>query len=388
MTRALSQPDSEIRSYVHNFYPLCVSMPNTFLQPAVVDSSMARRCGVRADASTAKSARAARCADADGIGLCRTESLFLPEDRLAYLQSVLLSTAATDRMRILETLKPAQQAAFAALLRVMSPLPVTFRLLDPPLNTVLPSIEELDLALADAMSDENWDHAVAMRAARQQMQILAESNPTMGHRGCRVSLTFPEILRMQVAAILGAALDVANEGFSPNVQIMVPLVSSEEEIRIVGEMIHETAAEVLAGHEQTVHFSIGAMIELPRAALCAVQIASHVGFVSFGTNDLTQMTYGFSREDVHTYLAQYLRRGVLKSDPFATIDRQGVGLLMELAVRNIRHAYPAVEIGVCGEHATDPESVRFFQSIGVNYVCCSPDAIAEVRRILAMGEAG
>ena len=194
----------------------------------------------------------------------------------------------------------------------------------------------------------------------------------MGHRGCRLSLSYPEILEMQVKAILQAALMVSADGFSPAPEIMVPLVASEEEMKVLAERIHKTAAEVFVAQGQEIRYQIGAMIELPRAAVCADRIAKHVSFLSFGTNDLTQMTYGFSRDDARSYLDSYLQQGILKDDPFITIDREGVGYLVELAVNSVRTVNPKIKLGVCGEHGGDPESIQFFADLGLDYVSCSP----------------
>jgi pyruvate,orthophosphate dikinase len=204
------------------------------------------------------------------------------------------------------------------------------------------------------------------------MQALSETNPMMGHRGCRLSITYPEILEMQVRAILQAALKVAAEGFIPLPEIMVPFVASAEEMQCLRGLIDKAANEVFANHGDSIDYSIGTMIELPRAAVCAGAIVEHVSFVSFGTNDLTQMTFGFSRDDAGKYIDAYLKQGILKSDPFATIDREGVGGLMELAIRQMKARKPEIKIGVCGEHGGDPASIEFFVSIGVDYVSCSP----------------
>ncbi len=344
-----------------------------------------KTCSVRANADTPSDATAAREAGATGIGLCRTEHMFFAADRLSHVRTMILAKTEEERIATLGVLLPMQQQDFEALFRTMSPLPVTIRLLDPPLHEFLPSTSELDDDLASARKEENWEHCMTLEGLRQQVELLTEANPMMGHRGCRLSLTYPEILHMQVRAILRAALVVAAEGHRPTPEIMVPLVASEQEMRVLAHMIHSTAAEVFEGLQQTVEYKIGTMIELPRAAVCAGEISKHVSFISFGTNDLTQMTYGFSRDDARNYLDSYLEQGILKDDPFITIDREGVGHLMQMAIRSVRLLNPAIKIGVCGEHAGDPESIQFFQSLGVDYVSCSPSRLRVAQLAAAQG---
>jgi pyruvate,orthophosphate dikinase len=332
-------------------------------------------CVVRANADSPSDASRARIAGAKGIGLCRTEHMFFGTDRLRHMRTMILATNEEDRIEALEILLPMQQRDFEELFRTMSPLPVTIRLLDPPLHEFLPSIEEIGVSIADARREEDWNRCVSLEAVRRRVQLLKEANPMMGHRGCRLSLTYPEILEMQVRAILQAAIAVAGEGFVTVPEIMVPLVASEEEMRELARMIHATATDVFADLGIKIPYRIGTMIELPRAAVCAGAIAKHISFVSFGTNDLTQMTFGFSRDDARSYLDSYLEQGILKADPFVTIDREGVGQLMQMAIRSVRESNPAIKIGVCGEHGGDPESIQFFQTLGVDYVSCSPSRI-------------
>ncbi len=326
---------------------------------------------VRANADTPADAIAALAAGAKGIGLCRTEHMFFAPDRLLAMRAMILATTLEHRIHALDQLLPMQQSDFEKLYRAMPGLPVTIRLLDPPLHEFLPSPEEIDVQIAAARKDENWDQSIALEHERRHIEALTEVNPMMGHRGCRLSLTYPEILQMQVKAILQAALAVAAEGLNPLPEIMVPLVSSEEEMVVLARLIRETADEVFARQGQTIHYTIGTMIELPRAAICAAAIAKHVSFISFGTNDLTQMTFGFSRDDARNYLDYYLEHGIFKSDPFVTIDKEGVGYLIDLAIRQVRLVDPKIKIGVCGEHGGDPESIQFFHSLGVDYVSCS-----------------
>jgi pyruvate,orthophosphate dikinase len=326
---------------------------------------------VRANADTPADAKAALAAGAKGIGLCRTEHMFFAPDRLIAMRAMILASTVEDRIKALDQLLPMQQSDFEKLYRSMPGLPVTIRLLDPPLHEFLPSPEEIDLQIAAAREDENWDQSIALEHERRHIESLSEANPMMGHRGCRLSLTYPEILQMQVRAILQAALAVASDGLDPLPEIMVPLVSSEEEMIVLARLIRETADEVFTRQGKVIPYTIGTMVELPRAAVCAAAIARHVSFISFGTNDLTQMTFGFSRDDARNYLDHYLEKGIFKSDPFVTIDKEGVGYLIDLAIRQVRLVDPKIKIGVCGEHGGDPESIRFFHSLGVDYVSCS-----------------
>ncbi len=345
-----------------------------------------KTCAVRANADTPADAKAAMAAGATGIGLCRTEHMFFATERLGHVRTMILAKTAEERIEALEILLPMQQKDFEELFRTMAPLPVTIRLLDPPLHEFLPSTEELDRQLAGARKDENWDDCITLEGVRRQVELLTEANPMMGHRGCRLSLTYPEILHMQVRAVLRAALTVAAEGFTPCPEIMVPLVASEQEMHVLATMIHATAAEVFAASSKRVEYKIGTMIELPRAAVCAGPISKHVSFISFGTNDLTQMTFGFSRDDARNYLESYLQQGILKVDPFVTVDQEGVGQLMRMAIDSVRKVNPAIKIGVCGEHGGDPESIHFFHSLGVDYVSCSPSRIRIAQ--LAAAQAG
>jgi pyruvate, orthophosphate dikinase len=270
-----------------------------------------------------------------------------------------------------------QQADFEELFQAMSGLPVTIRLIDPPLHEFLPTEmvvkEELVQARQQGAAPES---VLELEALLARVQELSESNPMLGLRGCRLAIVFPEILVMQVTAILQAALKSQAEGFSPMPEIMVPLVALVEEIHYVGRLIEETAEAVFLREGRRIAYNVGTMVELPRAAVCAGAIAKEVDFLSFGTNDLTQMTFGFSRDDARKYLDTYLELGILKNDPFMTIDRDGVGSLIRSAVLEARAANPKIKIGVCGEHGGDPASIQFFEEIGVDYVSCSPARIS------------
>ena len=327
---------------------------------------------IRANADTPEDASNARASGALGIGLCRTEHMFFSPQRLPLVRAMILASSTEDRKQALKKLLPMQQDDFEELFREMSSLPVTIRLLDPPLHEFLPSLKETEteLFLAKEASDLRAIEQLEQLATR--IQSLSETNPMMGHRGCRLSISYPEILEMQVGAILQAALKVAAEGFVPVPEIMVPLVATAEEMQWLRRRIDEVAAEVFANHRASVDYSVGTMIELPRAAVCAGAIAEYADFASFGTNDLTQMTFGFSRDDAGKYIDRYLEEGILKVDPFVTLDREGVGALIAMAIRQMRSVKPGIKIGVCGEHGGDPSSIEFFVSAGVDYVSCSP----------------
>ena len=345
-----------------------------------------RCCAVRANADTPEDAKAARKAGATGIGLCRTEHMFFAADRLSHVRRMILASTGPERIEALEVLLPMQQKDFEEMFRTMSPLPVTVRLLDPPLHEFLPSMAELTSEIASMRESEDREQTVSLEAMRRRVESLTEANPMMGHRGCRLSLTYPEILQMQVRAILLAALNVSAEGVEVAPEIMVPLVSSEQEMRVLSEMIRATAAELFTQHGREVSYKIGTMIELPRAAVCAGPISRHVSFISFGTNDLTQMTYGFSRDDAYAYIESYLKQGILKNDPFVTIDQEGVGALMQMAVNSVREMNPGIKIGVCGEHGGDPASIAFFKSLKLDYVSCSPSRL-KIAQLAAAGSA-
>jgi pyruvate, orthophosphate dikinase len=327
---------------------------------------------IRANADTPEDAANARKSGALGIGLCRTEHMFFSAERLPHVRTMILACSTEDRKQALSRLLPMQQEDFEELFREMSTHPVTVRLLDPPLHEFLPSLKETEAELALAWQAKDLRAVQQLELLSKRIQSLSESNPMMGHRGCRLSISYPEILEMQVRAILQAALKVAAEGFMPLPEIMVPLVASAEEMRWLRRRIDEVAVEVFANYGDSIEYSVGTMIELPRAAVCAGAIAEHANFASFGTNDLTQMTFGFSRDDASKYLDGYIEEGILKVDPFLTIDREGVGALIEMAIQQMRAVKPEIKIGVCGEHAGDPASIDFFASAGVDYISCSP----------------
>ncbi|MBN9615773.1 MAG: pyruvate, phosphate dikinase [Acidobacteriales bacterium] len=327
---------------------------------------------VRANADTPEDARSARLAGACGIGLCRTEHMFFAPERLPLVRAMILASDHDPRRAALSKLLPMQQADFEEIFREMSPLPVTVRLLDPPLHEFLPALDEIHAEIGLAREGGKREVIERLELLLRRVRELNEINPMMGHRGCRLSVTYPEMLQMQVQAILQAALTVKREGLNPQPEIMVPLVGSAEEMGWLRGKIDEVAGRVFEEHALSVRYLVGTMIELPRAAICAGAIAEHVSFVSFGTNDLTQMTFGFSRDDASSFLGSYLEQGLLKSDPFVTIDRPGVGALMKMAIKQLRSINPQMKVGVCGEHGGDPRSIDFFASLGVDYISCSP----------------
>jgi pyruvate, orthophosphate dikinase len=341
---------------------------------------------VRANADTPQDAKVSYTAGAKGIGLCRTEHMFFLPDRLPHMRAMILASTTAERSDMLNALLPMQQNDFEELFRQMSPLPVTIRLLDPPLHEFLPSMEEVSAELTLAKSGRDLPKIQNLERLMQRLESLKENNPMMGHRGCRLSITFPEILVMQVKAILEAALRVAAEGSKPAPEIMVPLVACVEEIQLLRRLIDETAMELFANRGESIHYTVGTMIELPRAAVCAGTLADYVDFVSFGTNDLTQMTYGFSRDDARKYLDTYIQQGILQCDPFMTIDQEGVGGLMKIAIEQLKAAKPAIKVGVCGEHGGDPDSIAFFKTLGVDYVSCSPARLPAAQLAMAQAE--
>jgi pyruvate,orthophosphate dikinase len=327
---------------------------------------------VRANADTPEDAVRARAAGARGIGLCRTEHMFFAPGRLTHVQSMILASNDADRKSALNKLLPMQQHDFEALFREMSPFPVTIRLLDPPLHEFLPALSDVKAELDIARKTEEYDEVHHLSTLCERIKSLTEVNPMMGHRGCRLSISYPDILEMQVKAILQAALNVASEGYETVPEIMVPLVACAEEMSWLRQKIDAAAAAVFEATGCSILYRVGTMIELPRAALCAGSIAKHIDFASFGTNDLTQMTFGFSRDDSSVFLEHYMREGILKSDPFVTIDQDGVGSLIRMALTQLRAENPEIKVGICGEHGGDPASIEFFASLGVDYVSCSP----------------
>ncbi|MFG2512256.1 pyruvate, phosphate dikinase [Streptomyces sp. NPDC048584] len=338
----------------------------------------ARRLGVRANADTPEDAARARRFGAEGIGLCRTEHMFLG-DRRQLVEAMILAGTDAERERALDALLPLQRRDFAGILEAMDGLPVTIRLLDPPLHEFLPDRTELAvrLAAAEARGTPPTPHDAELLDAVNRMH---EENPMLGLRGVRLGLVAPGLVAMQVRAIAEAVVERTRTGGDPRAEIMVPLIDTVEELRLVREEVEQVLAGVSAESGVSVTCPVGTMIELPRAALTADSIAREARFFSFGTNDLTQTTWGFSRDDVEAaFFSAYLDKGIFKVSPFETIDRDGVGRLVEIAVAEGRAARPGLKIGVCGEHGGDPDSVHFFHAAGLDYVSCSPFRVPVAR---------
>ncbi len=333
----------------------------------------ARRLKVRANAETPLDAETARKFGAEGIGLCRTEHMFFDAERIPAVREMILAEGERDRRKALDKLLPMQRGDFAEIFRIMAGLPVTIRLLDPPLHEFLPHTEE-DIAEVARASGLSAD----LLAARARE--LHEENPMLGHRGCRLGVTYPEIYEMQARAIFEAALDVAQEtGKAPAPEIMIPLVATRKELDLMRERVVAMAERVFRERRAQVDYLVGTMIELPRAALRAGDIAETAEFFSFGTNDLTQTALGISRDDAARFLKTYVEKGVYEKDPFVSIDKEGVGELVRIGVQRGRDARPKLKLGVCGEHGGDPASVYFFDEVGLDYVSCSPFRVPVAR---------
>ncbi|MGH7286213.1 MAG: pyruvate, phosphate dikinase [Polyangiaceae bacterium] len=323
----------------------------------------ARKMKVRANADTPLDARTARSFGAEGIGLCRTEHMFFEEDRIAGMREMILSDTVEAREKALAKLLPFQREDFVGIFREMRGLPVTIRLLDPPLHEFLPTEKKQIDALAKTMGISN-------EKILARIKELHEFNPMLGHRGCRLAVTYPEIYAMQTRAILEAAAFVSKEGIDVKPEIMIPLAITKEELDRMKDIVEKVAADV--SKDANVSFSFGTMIELPRAAIKADELAKTAEFFSFGTNDLTQATLGLSRDDAGKFLPAYVDAGILPKDPFTSIDQPGVGALVQMAVEKGRTARPGIKLGVCGEHGGDPQSIDFFGRVGLDYVSCSP----------------
>ena len=339
-----------------------------------------RKLRIRANADIPRDAKQARLFGAEGIGLCRTEHMFFAEDRIEHMRTMILADNEKDRRAALKKLLPMQRADFAGLFKAMESLPVTIRLLDPPLHEFLPKREDLLVEIQHLEDTKPRSPKLKeLRPLLARVEELHEQNPMLGLRGCRLGITFPEITEMQVRAILEAAVAAKNKGGDPHVEIMVPLIGSIEEMRNQAAIVRRVAADVFKEKNASVDYMVGTMIELPRAALTADQIAEEAEFFSFGTNDLTQTTYGISRDDINNFLPAYMRLGIFKQDPFATLDQAGVGQLVKMATAKGRNTRPTLKVGICGEHGGDPESVKFCHKIGLNYVSCSPFRLLTAR---------
>jgi pyruvate,orthophosphate dikinase len=333
-----------------------------------------RRLGIRTNADTPNDSRRARLLGAEGIGLTRTEHMFFEQDRIPKVQQMILSETEKSRRAALDKLLPLQQGDFEGIFKAMDGLPVTIRLLDPPLHEFLPDVNEKD-KIASLANDMN----ISIDKLKEIIENLHELNPMLGHRGCRLSITFPEIAEMQVAAIIGAACECKKRGIDAKPEIMVPLIGHANELNYLEPITRRVAKETMEQYGIEVDYLVGTMIEIPRAALTADDVAKTAEFFSFGTNDLTQMTFGFSRDDIGGFLYDYLEKGILPKDPFQAIDQTGVGQLVEVAVERGRKTRSDLKLGICGEHGGEPSSIDFCHRTGLDYVSCSPFRVPTAR---------
>jgi pyruvate,orthophosphate dikinase len=324
-----------------------------------------RKLGVRTNADTPKDAKVAREFGAEGIGLCRTEHMFFEADRILAVREMILAADEKGRRKALDKIKPMQKSDFKGLYREMRGLPVTIRLLDPPLHEFLPNTDEEIAEVAKALKTPAKD-------VKAKRDALHEANPMLGHRGCRLGVTFPEIYEMQVRAIMEAACEMKKEGINVEPEIMIPLVGHVRELELMRNMTVEVAEEVMKSYKVKLNYMVGTMIELPRAAITADKIAEQAEFFSFGTNDLTQTTFGLSRDDAGKFLPAYVEKKILPKDPFMALDQDGVGELIKIAIEKGRKTRKKLKVGICGEHGGEPSSIEFCHKAGMNYVSCSP----------------
>lgn len=339
-----------------------------------------RRLGVRANADIPRDAKVAREFGAEGIGLCRTEHMFFEKDRIPKMRKMIVARTKEEREKALEELLPLQKEDFKGLFKEMEGYPVTIRLLDPPLHEFLPKEEEQLEQVAN-------DLGISVEELKEVVEALHEFNPMLGHRGCRLAITYPEIAVMQAKAIIGAAIELKKEGMEVEPEIMIPLVGHVNEIKYLKEIIKEVADKMIEEAGVDLKYKVGTMIEVPRAAVTADQIAKEAEFFSFGTNDLTQMTFAFSRDDIGKFLPEYLDKKILDIDPFKTIDRDGVGALVRMASEKGKATRADLKVGVCGEHGGDPASIEFFNTIPqLDYVSCSPYRVPVARLAAAQAE--
>jgi len=332
-----------------------------------------RKLGVRANADIPRDAEVARRFGAEGIGLCRTEHMFFEADRIPIVRRMIVSKTTEQRQKALDQLLPMQKEDFKGLFKIMKGLPVTIRLLDPPLHEFLPQEEEAIEQLAK-------DIGISVEELKETVESLKEFNPMLGHRGCRLAITYPEVAVMQTEAIILAAIELKKEeGIEIIPEIMLPLVGHINEMKYLKNIIVETVEKLMKEHGVQLKYLVGTMIEVPRAALTADQIAEEAEFFSFGTNDLTQMTFGFSRDDAGKFLKDYLDKGILPDDPFKKLDREGVGQLLKIAKEKAKPVRPDIKLGICGEHGGEPSSIEFCHIVGLNYVSCSPFRVPVAR---------
>jgi pyruvate,orthophosphate dikinase len=331
-----------------------------------------RKLKVRTNADTPQDAEVARKFGAEGIGLCRTEHMFFEGDRILAVREMILADDEAGRRKALRKLLPIQQMDFEGIFKAMKGLPVTIRLLDPPLHEFLPRERGQQREMANQMG-------VSLKQIEEKVDALEEFNPMLGHRGCRLGITFPEIYEMQARAIFLAAARVRKRRIQAIPEVMIPLVGTVKEFSRLDGMVRRVATQVMKEEKVRLSYLVGTMIEVPRAALVADQIAETAEFFSFGTNDLTQMTFGYSRDDAGKFLPEYLDQGILKDDPFQSLDQDGVGQLVRMGTERGRGARGDLKVGICGEHGGDPASVMFCHRVGMDYVSCSPFRVPVAR---------
>jgi pyruvate,orthophosphate dikinase len=324
-----------------------------------------KKLGIRTNAETERECKVALKFGAEGIGLCRTEHMFLEGDRLTGIREMILADDEAGRRKALDKVLPMHRQDFKDVFRAMAGLPVTVRLLDPPLHEFIPHEEQNQREMADEMG-------VSVAVIKQKVEDLKEFNPMLGHRGCRLGITYPEITEMQARAIAEAVLELKEEGIDTFPEIMIPLIGTVKEFVLQKELVSSVIDQVLKEKETKMEFLIGTMIEIPRACLTANEIGEVADFFSFGTNDLTQMGFGYSRDDAGKFLPTYIEKGILKTDPFQVLDQEGIGQLIEIGTTKGRSVNSNLKIGICGEHGGDPSSVEFCHRTGITYVSCSP----------------
>jgi len=338
-----------------------------------------RTLKVRTNADSPKDAIQARKFGAEGIGLCRTEHMFFEADRIFNFRRMITAETVEAREEALEKILPYQRDDFEGLFRAMEGYGVTIRFLDPPLHEFLPHTDEEIKPLAESLG-------MTFESLKTRVESLKEFNPMMGHRGCRLAVTYPEIAKMQTRAVIEAAINVNKDGLNVTPEIMIPLVGDIKELKYVKNVVCETADAIIKEAGVELKYHVGTMIEIPRAALTADKIAEEAEFFSFGTNDLTQMTYGFSRDDAGKFLEDYYKKAIFESDPFAKVDQEGVGQLMQIAVEKGRSVRPDIKLGICGEHGGEPSSVEFCHKLGLTYVSCSPFRVPLARLAAAQAK--
>jgi pyruvate, orthophosphate dikinase len=323
------------------------------------------RMAVRTNADTPNDSEVARNFGAKGIGLCRTEHMFFEGDRIWPMREMILAKDEAGRRKALEKLLPIQREDFEGVFEAMQDLPVTIRLLDPPLHEFVPHEEKNQKEMADKLG-------IKPEEVKATVDSLHEFNPMLGHRGCRLGITYPEITEMQARAIIEAALNLKKKGVKTLPEIMIPLIGTQQELKLQEQLVRDIAEEVFEEYGDRIEYLVGTMIEIPRACLTADKVAESAEFFSFGTNDLTQMSFGYSRDDAGKFLEVYIKNGILKDDPFQVLDQEGVGQLVEMGVQKGRSTKKDLKIGICGEHGGEPSSVEFCHRVGMDYVSCSP----------------